>query len=146
MTSPAVKTPGLEVSNDPLDTLLARLLASTSEGSDDDSKGVAGVPKTSARGPMRAGSRVEDHDPWKALSDQVDCSLIDFIRDIGGNSTCMGPPLHRGTRYETCATGETSTSVYMYLRADVGLTVTPPVVPRSRLLRTTTHQYSSYIH
>lgn len=74
MTSPAAKTPGLEASNDPLDTLLARLLASTSEGSDDDSKGVAGVPKTSARGPMRAGSRVEDHDPWKALSDQVNYS------------------------------------------------------------------------
>lgn len=74
MTSPAVKAPGLEASNDPLDTLLARLLASTSEGSDDDSKGVAGVPKPSARGPMRAGSRVEGHDPWKALSDQVDYS------------------------------------------------------------------------
>ncbi|CAM9795605.1 unnamed protein product [Ectocarpus sp. 6 AP-2014] len=81
MTSPAAKTPGLEASNDPLDTLLARLLASTSEGSDDDSKGVAGVPKTSARGPMRAGSRVEDHDPWKALSDQVNDEISRQIFD-----------------------------------------------------------------
>lgn len=58
-------------SKDPLDALLARLMSSAPEGKGnmgDDNKASA---KTSKPGPTWEDNHTEEHDPWKALSDQV---------------------------------------------------------------------------
>lgn len=59
---------------DPLDTLLAELLASSGgqgRGGGHDSGAPRARPTPSKVGSREAGQHVEDHDPWKALSDQV---------------------------------------------------------------------------
>ncbi|CAM9265478.1 unnamed protein product [Scytosiphon promiscuus] len=82
MASPSGKMATPQTTKDPLDILLARLLASTSEakgGVDDSESGRrAGVPKTSKVGSMKAD---QEHDPWKALSDQVNDEISRQIFD-----------------------------------------------------------------
>lgn len=66
---------------DPLDALLAELLSSSlsssgegagrGRGRGDDSGTSRVKPTRSKMGSRQADRHVEDHDPWKALSDQV---------------------------------------------------------------------------
>ncbi|CAM9842733.1 unnamed protein product, partial [Hapterophycus canaliculatus] len=82
MASPSAKMATPQTNKDPLDVLLARLLASTSEGKrgvdDSDSDGDVGVRNTSKIVSMKSD---RDHDPWKALSDQVNDEISRQIFD-----------------------------------------------------------------
>lgn len=62
------------VSEDPLDALLARLMASSPQGAKDDMRtgdNSKAPTKASNVELKRCERSVEDNDPWKALSDQV---------------------------------------------------------------------------
>lgn len=62
------------VSEDPLDALLARLMASSPQGTKDDMRSGDNrkAPTKASNVELKRGERsVEDNDPWKALSDQV---------------------------------------------------------------------------
>lgn len=63
------------VSEDPLDALLARLMASSPQGAKDDMRSGdnnSKAPTKASNVELKRGERsVEDDDPWKVLSDQV---------------------------------------------------------------------------
>lgn len=67
----------VQTKQDPLDALLAELLsggegAGRGHGCRGDDPGARGVkPSPSKVGSRQTSRHVEDHDPWKALSDQV---------------------------------------------------------------------------
>lgn len=56
---------------DPLDALLARLMAAAPNGKDDAGESKGAPVKASKMGLTRGESHAEEHDPWKSLSDQV---------------------------------------------------------------------------
>lgn len=56
---------------DPLDALLARLMAAAPAGKGDGGDNNGAPLKVSKVGMARGDSHSEEHDPWKALSDQV---------------------------------------------------------------------------
>ena len=70
--------PDVKTTQDPLDALLSELLASSGgeeagrgRGRHNDSGAEVRKTPSTAVGSRQAGRHVEDHDPWKALSDQV---------------------------------------------------------------------------
>lgn len=91
MTSSPGKVTDELTNKDPLDALLARLLISASEakerGDESDTAGV--LPKPAAKeGSRKADRRMEDDEPWKALSDQVRQTLISFLWSRGLLKLC----------------------------------------------------------
>lgn len=86
MASSSANMSDVKTQQDPLDALLSELLSSSggegaSRGRGVDDSGTPGQKPTPSRvGSRQAGRHVEDHDPWKALSDQVCRKLLCTMR------------------------------------------------------------------